>query len=132
MTSPRRLAAALLALALSGCAGLEAGPAKGLAGRWEGHTSGVGGNLPVHLVVKEDGAYLGVLRVDGEERGIQGAITELPSGRLRFDGSSGSGTVTRRARAGERVLRFERDDGYPLFEVVARPEPPESPEPKKE
>jgi hypothetical protein len=129
VTSPRRLAAALLAIALSGCAGLEAGPAKGLAGRWEGRTSGIGGNVPVHLVVKEDGSYLGALRVDGEERGVQGAITELPSGRLRFDGSSGSGTVTRRERAGERVLRFERDDGYPLFEVVARPEPPE---PKKE
>jgi hypothetical protein len=129
MTSPCRLAAALLAIALSGCAGLEAGPAKGLAGQWEGRASRIGGNVPVRLVVKEDGTYLGALRVDGEERGIQGVITELPSGRLRFDGNSGSGIVTRRERGGERVLRFQRDDGYPLFEVGARPE---SAEPKKE
>jgi hypothetical protein len=129
MTLPGRLAAPLLALALSGCGGFEAGPARGLAGRWEGRAPGIGGNAAVHLVVKEDGSYLGALRVDGEERSLQGAITELSSGRLRFDGSSGSGTVTRRERAGEHVLRFERDDGYPLFEVGARPEPPE---PKKE
>jgi hypothetical protein len=76
-------------------------------------------------VVKEDGTYLGALRIDGEERGIQGVITELRSGQLRFDGSAGSGTVTRRERAGERVLLFQRDDGYPLYEVGARPESPE-------
>jgi hypothetical protein len=130
MTSLLRLGVALLVIGgLSGCASFEAGPARGLAGRWEGRAPGIGGNAPVRLVVKEDGTYLGALRVDGEERGIQGAISELPSGRLRFDGNSGSGTVTRRERAGEHVLRFERDDGYPLFEVGARPEPPE---PKKE
>jgi hypothetical protein len=130
MTPLLRLGVALLVIGgLWGCASFEAGPPKGLAGRWEGHATGIGGNAPVHLVVKEDGTYLGALRIDGEERGIQGVITELRSGRLRFDGSSGSGTVTRRERAGESVLRFERDDGYPVFEVGARPEPPE---PKKE
>jgi hypothetical protein len=130
MRSPRRLTVVLLALAaLSGCAGLEARPAKELAGRWEGRASAIHGNTPVRLVVKEDGTYLGALRVDGTDRDIHGVITELPSGRLRFDGNNGSGFVTRRERAGEVILRFERDDGYPLFEVLARPA---SPAPSKE
>jgi hypothetical protein len=119
-----RLGAALLALgALAGCAAMPPGPALGLTGWWEGRSSGPGGSAPIRLLIKEDGTYVGALRAD-EERPIHGAITELPSGRLRFDSNSGSGTIIRRQRGGERLLRFERDDGYPLFEVVPRAEPP--------
>ena len=125
LTFLRRITGPALAAALVACASFEAGPAKGVSGRWEGHAPGIGGNAAVRLVVKDDGSYRGTLHVGTEERALHGAISELPTGRLRFDGSSGSGTVTRRERAGERVLRFQRDDGYPLFEVAARPEAPE-------
>lgn len=130
MTAMGRLGAVLLAFsALSGCAGAPPGPPQGLAGWWEGRTSGMGGNVPVRLVVRADGTYVGALRADGEERPVHGAITELPSGRLRFDGNSGSGTVIRGQRGGERWLRFERDDGYPLFELTPKNE--SAPPPKE-
>ena len=130
MISRRRRVLVLLVVgALSGCATFEARPARELAGRWEGRAAAAGGHVPVALVVAEDGTYRGALRVDGRDHDVHGAITELPSGQLRFDGNSGSGIVTRRERAGERVLRFQRDDGYPLFEVSARSD---APAPRKE
>ena len=122
MSSRRRfLRGSLLALALvSGCAGLEAKPATGLAGAWEGRSAGAGGATPVRLVVKEDGTYLGTLTTAGEERILRGAIVEFSPGRLRWSGNQGDGRVTVVHREGRRVLRFQRDDGGSVMEISER------------
>jgi hypothetical protein len=122
MTPARRLLCAiLLALGLlPGCAGLEARPATGLAGAWEGRAAGAGGHAPVRLVVKEDGSYVGTLNTAGEERSLHGAITELSPGRLRWSGNLGDGRVTVTERDGRRVLRFQRDDGGGVMEISER------------
>jgi hypothetical protein len=122
MSSRRRfLRASVVALVLiSGCAGLEATPATGLAGAWEGRSAGAGGAAPVRLVVKEDGTYLGTLTTAGEERILRGAIVELSPGRLRWSGNQGDGSVTVMTREGRRVLRFQRDDGGGVMEISER------------
>ena len=122
MTSTRRLlSATLLALGLlPGCAGLEARPATGLAGAWEGRSAGAAGAAPVRLVVKEDGTYLGTLTTAGEERVLRGAIVELSPGRLRWSGNQGDGSVTVVNREGRRMLRFQRDDGGGVMEISER------------
>ena len=121
MTLRRRLLrASVVALALvSGCAGLEATPATGLAGVWEGRSAGAGGSAPVRLVVKEDGSYLGTLTSAGEERILRGAIVEISPGRLRWSGNQG-GSVTVAQREGRRVLRLQRDDGGGVMEISER------------
>lgn len=122
MTAKRGfLRATLLALVLlPGCAGLETKPATGLAGAWEGRSSGAGGLAPVRLVVKEDGSYQGTLTAAGEERVLRGAIVALASGALRWSGNLGDGRVTLLQRDGRRVLRFQRDDGGGVMEVTER------------
>jgi len=122
MTPRRRLLrASVVALALvSGCAGLEATPATGLAGVWEGRSAGAGGSAPVRLIVKEDGSYLGTLTSAGEERILRGAIVEISPGRLRWSGNQGDGSVTVVQREGRRVLRLQRDDGGGVMEISER------------
>jgi hypothetical protein len=121
MTGRRFLRAALLALILlPGCAGLEAKPATGLAGAWEGRSSGAGGLAPVRLVIKEDGSYQGTFTTADEERGLHGAIMAFPSGALRWNGNLGDGSVTLLRRDGARVLRFQRDDGGGVMEISER------------
>ena len=122
MTPGRRSSlAGLLALGLlAGCAGLDATPATGLAGAWEGRTAGADGFAPVRLVVKADGSYLGSFTLAGAERNLHGAIVALPSGRLRWSGNQGDGSVTVAERDGRRVLRFQRDDGGGVMEISER------------
>ena len=117
----RFLRAGVLVLGLvPGCAGLEATPATGLAGDWEGRTAGAAGFAPVRMVVKADGSYLGSFTLAGQERSLHGAIVALPSGRLRWSGNQGDGSVTLAEHDGRRVLRFQRDDGGGVMEISER------------
>ena len=120
---PRRrfLRAGLLALVLlPGCAGFEAKPATGLAGVWEGRSSGAGGLASVRLVLKEDGSYQGTFTTADAERPLHGAIVTFDSDALRWSGNLGDGRVILLRRDGRRVLRFQRDDGGTVVEVTER------------
>jgi hypothetical protein len=121
MAGRRILSAGLLFLVLlPGCASIEAKPAAGLAGTWEGRSSGAAGLAPARLIIKEDGSYAGTLTMTVEERTLRGAIVTLGSGAMRWSGNHGDGSVVMAQRDGRRTLRFQRDDGGAALEVAER------------
>jgi hypothetical protein len=73
--------------------------------------SGILGNAPVILTIENSGAYRGLLYVEPTYREVSGAITVIPWGPTRYDGTHGSGRVTLHERDGRRVLRFVNDGG---------------------
>ena len=113
----RGLAAAvvvpLIAL-VAGCASVPLRSAPGLAdvvGEWRGRWLGLAGHASAALSVRADGAYRMVLFLDGGDREARGVVTPLPSGRLRYQGDDGNGTVLVESPGGAAVLRFVPDGG---------------------
>jgi hypothetical protein len=102
----RRASALLLAVVVGGCAPTSANVAS-LAGEWQGRIVTARGHTAARLLLGADGRYEGTAFFDGADRPLHGMLVALPSGRLRYVGSEGDGTVT---LEGE-TLRLRGDDG---------------------
>lgn len=105
-----RLLAALALLVVAACARAGQGHAPGLgeiAGDWRGRWLGPAGHAVAALAVKPDGGYRMTMYLDGGDRESAGAVTALPSGRLRYQGADGNGWVS----VEDGRLRFVPDGG---------------------
>lgn len=78
-----------------------------LAGDWYGRIITTRGHTAAHLTVGADGRYEGTAFFDDLEQALRGAIVTLPSGRLRYVGTEGDGTVD----VDDGMLRLRGDDG---------------------
>jgi hypothetical protein len=105
---------ALAALLLSGCAAGAGYPPAGvgdLAGEWRGRWVGTSGHAMAALSITPQGGYRLAMFLDGGDRVTTGAVTALPSGRVRYQGAEGNGDVRVEADRGAPVLRFVPDGG---------------------
>jgi hypothetical protein len=105
---------ALGALLLAGCvAGPERPPAGvgDLAGEWRGRWFGSAGHAVAALSIRPEGAYRLTMFLDGGDRVATGAVTALPSGRVRYQGAEGNGDVRVETGSGSPTLRFVPDGG---------------------
>jgi hypothetical protein len=114
MTVRRPAAGLVAAVLLAGCAVATAPPATSVAdvaGEWRGRWLGPAGHAMAALSVKADGAYRMAHFLDGGDRVTTGVVMGLPSGRLRYVGTDGNGTVHVESASGAAVLRFVPDGG---------------------
>jgi hypothetical protein len=106
--------AALVALLLAGCVAGPGRPPAGvgdLAGEWRGRWLGSAGHASTALSIAPDGAYRMTMFLDGGDRVATGAVTALPTGRVRYQGAEGNGDVRVESGSGAPVLRFVPDGG---------------------
>ncbi len=104
----------VLALAAAACTTITSRPGGSLAdlaGTWEGRFALRLANALATMEIKPDGAYAGALHVEGGERPFSGAIVALASGRLRYQGTNGTGIVMVAQSATGMTLRFVPDGG---------------------
>jgi hypothetical protein len=94
---------------------------KGLAGTWHGRVLGPLGHATASMTIKEDGTYTGTMYLDAGDREFNGVIIAVGSGRARYQGTDGNGTVSLRERDGRRLLRFVPDGGGAGGTFVADP-----------
>jgi hypothetical protein len=111
----RRTAVAALAILLGGGCATGAGPpptsVADLAGEWRGRWLGVAGHAVSALSIEPDGTYRVTMYLDGGDRVSRGAIIALPSGRLRYQGADGNGSVRTGSVDGVATLQFTPDGG---------------------
>ena len=110
-------ACVLLAATLAGCAAPAAPSVEGLAGDWYGRVSTSGGHAAARLTISPNGRYEGTAYFDASDRPLYGAIIALPSGRLRYVGSEGDGTVA----LDDGALHLRGDDGATGASLTRRP-----------
>ena len=103
------------ALLLCSCASLHSPVAipntQTLAGAWHGRVSGFAGHAMAVMTIADTGAYSGTMFLEAGDKPFQGAIVVVDSGRVRYQGTLGNGTVRLEHRGGTQVLRFVQDGG---------------------
>ena len=83
-----------------------------LAGPWRGRLATQLANAAATMTIDEMGAYTGALHVEGgEDRPFAGAIVVVRPGRLRYQGSHGTGIVMVTRHDDRTTLRFVPDGG---------------------
>jgi hypothetical protein len=102
----------VLVLVVSGCAGaVPVARVDELAGAWSGRVTNPAGHAAAAMTVAPDGAFRGMMYLDGGDREFRGGLVVVRPGEVRYRSTDGTGTVRVSDEQGRRVLKFFRDDG---------------------
>ena len=82
-----------------------------LAGAWSGRVTNPAGHAAAAMTVAPDGAFRGMMYLDGGDREFRGGLVVVRPGEVRYRSTDGTGTVRVSDEQGRRVLKFFRDDG---------------------